>query len=94
MAKDTSLEFNEDMINLIRKHYPKALSGDIEQNARCAADMAVAIGGMIAFGYRLNGEVVGRSVLQTVIKRIIDNAAAVDAKAAAHIRRDIPILLN
>jgi hypothetical protein len=94
MAKDTALEFNEDLINLIRKHYPRALQGDIEQNSRCASNIAVALGGMVAFAYRLNGQVIGRSVMQSIITSIINNAASIDQKAGDLIRQDMPKLLN
>lgn len=88
------LQFNRDVIDLIRKHYPKALQGDIEQNARCADALCVAIGGVLAFAFRLNGEVIGRTVLQTIVKRIVVDAASIDKKSGDIIRTSLPTLLN
>lgn len=89
-----SVQFNNDLIALIQEHYPRAIKGDIEQNARCAADIAVALGGLVAFAYRLNGEVAGRSALQGIIQAIIKNVAEIDQKAAELIRKELPKLLN
>lgn len=88
------LAFNQDIIKLIRQHYPKALQGDIEQNTQCANDMAVAMGALLAFAFRMNGDVIGRTVLQTMVKRIVDDATSIDAKAGAAIRQSLPKLLN
>lgn len=89
MAKDP-LEFQKDILGLIAKHYPGATKGHIEQNSVCAAQMAMAMGGILAFAFRMNGEVVGRTVLQTMIKTIIENATAIDAKAGETIRQSLP----
>ncbi len=88
------LQFNTEVINLIRKHYPKALQGDIEENARCADSLCIAIGGVLAFAFRLNGEVIGRTVLQTIVKRIVVDAASIDKKSGDIIRTSLPTLLN
>ena len=84
------LEFQEDVLNLINKHYPRAIKGSVEQNSACAAQLAMCMGGILAFAFRLNGEVIGRTVLQTMIKTIIENATAIDAKAGETIRQSLP----
>ncbi len=89
MAKNP-LEFQEDVINLITKHFPGAIKGNVEQNLTCAAQLAMAMGGILAFAFRMNGEVIGRTVLQTMIKTIIENATAIDAKAGETIRQSLP----
>lgn len=78
--------FQLDIMELLQKHYPGAIRGNIEDNAGAAHDLSIALGAMLAFAYRLNGEVVGRTVLETVIKNIVENAAAVDASAETMIR--------
>jgi hypothetical protein len=90
--KSTALAFNEELIGLIRKHYPGALKGDIEQNSACASDMSVALGGILAFAFRLNGAVAGRSVLQIICQRIVENATAIDKNAGDMIRKELPNL--
>lgn len=89
MAKNP-LEFQEDIIGLINKHYPRAMKGNIEDNNACAAQLAMTMGGILAFAFRMNGEVIGRTVLQTMVKAIIDNATAIDAKAGETIRQSLP----
>lgn len=84
------LEFQDDIVSLIRKHFPGALKGNIEQNSACANQLAICMGGILAFAFRMNGEVVGRTVLQTMIKTIIENASAIDAKAGETIRQSLP----
>lgn len=87
---NASEKFQEEIVELIRKRYPKALQGDIGQNAEAAAAVAVALGGLLAFSFRMNGEVLGRTTLQSVVKTLIENAAAIDAKSAEIIRRELP----
>jgi hypothetical protein len=89
MAKNP-LEFQEDVLNLINKHYPSAIKGNVEQNAACASQLAMCMGGILAFAFRLNGEVIGRTVLQTMVKTIVENATAIDAKAGDVIRASLP----
>ena len=89
-ALKNPLEFQEDVIGLINKHFPRAMKGDIDQNSACAAQLALAMGGILAFAFRMNGEVIGRTVLQTMIKAIIENATAIDAKAGETIRQSLP----
>lgn len=84
-----SLRFNNELIALIRKEYPGALKGDLEENAACARDISVALGGMIAFAYKLNGAVAGRTTLQGIVKAIIENMAAIDEKASQLAIHDI-----
>lgn len=84
------LEFQEDVINLIMKHYPGATKGNIEQNSAAASQLAMCMGGILAFAFRLNGEVIGRTVMQTMIRAIIENATAIDAKAGETIRLSLP----
>lgn len=85
-----SEKFSEEMIELIRKRYPKALQGDIGQNAEAAGAVAVVLAGLLAFSFRMNGEVLGRTTLQSVVKTLIENAAAIDAKSGEIIRRELP----
>ena len=82
-------EFNEDIIALIMKHFPKALAGDVEQNSRAAATMATAMGGILAQSFRLNGPVIGRTVLQTMVDKIVESATAIDSKTGDNIRSAI-----
>lgn len=89
-----SAEFNNDLISLIRKHYPKAIQGDIQQNAECANAMAIALGGLVAFAYSLNGEVAGRSTMATIVTVITKHAASISEKAALRLRQDLRNLLN
>jgi len=91
---DLSEKFNQELVELIRKRYPQALSGNIEQNEAVANALAVAMGGIMALAFRLNGEVIGRTVLQTMVKRIIENASTIDANAGAIIRQSIPTILH
>lgn len=93
MAKNP-LEFQEDVLNLIAKHYPRALKGSVEQNAGCAGQLAMCMGGVLAFAFRLNGEVIGRTVLQTMIQRIIENATAIDQNAGDIIRDSLPKIIT
>jgi hypothetical protein len=89
MAKNP-LEFQEDVLNLINKHYPGAIKGNVEQNSACAAQLAMCMGGILAFAFRLNGEVIGRSVMHTMVTTIIENATSIDAKAGDVIRNSLP----
>lgn len=82
-------EFADDIIGLIRKHFPKALRGDVEQSERCAANLATAMGGMLAQSFRLNGPVIGRTILQTMMNKITETAAAIDAETGDNIRSAI-----
>lgn len=87
---NASEKFSEELIDLINKRYPKALKGDIGQHAEATNAVAVAMGGLLAFSFRLNGEVLGRTTVQSVVKTIIENAAAIDTKAAEIIRKSLP----
>lgn len=82
-------EFADDIIGLIRKHFPKALRGDVEQSERCAANLAIALGGMLAQSFRLNGPVIGRTILQTITNKIIETASAIDNETGDDIRSAI-----
>jgi len=94
-ANHTAHAFNEAIIKQIGHYYPGAIKGNIEHNAAAAAALSVALGGLLAFAFRLNGEVVGRSVLQAVVSDICKNATAIDAKAGELIRANLPkVLLN
>jgi len=88
--KSAAEEFQEDIIGLIRKHYPRALQGDMMQSDACAAAMGMALGGVLAQTYRLNGEVIGRGVYQTIMTRIVETASAIDEEAGASIRSHVP----
>ncbi len=79
---------------LIERHYPKALHGGVEESAAAAHDLAMVLGAIVAFSFRLNGAVAGRTVLETIIKQITENAAAIDAKSAEMIRAELPKLLH
>lgn len=84
------LAFQKDMQGLINKHYPSATRGNIEQNSQCASDLAMTMGAMLAFAFRLNGEVIGRTVLASMVQRIIECATAIDATAGDVIRNSLP----
>lgn len=81
--------FQSDVIELIRKYYPAATKGGIDDCAGAAHDLSMSIGAMVAFAFRLNGQVVGRTILQSIIKNIIENAAAIDPKSEQMIRDEI-----
>lgn len=87
---NASEKFTEELIDLIQKRYPKAMKGDIGQHAEATNAVAVAMGGLLAFSFRLNGEVFGRTTLQSVVKAIVENAAAIDSKGAEIIRKALP----
>jgi hypothetical protein len=87
---NASEKFNEEILDLIKKRYQKALQGDIGQHAEATNAIAVAMGGLLAFSFRLNGEVFGRTTLQSVVKTIIENAAAIDSRGAEIIRKSLP----
>lgn len=89
MAKNP-LEFQEDILSLIAKHYPGATKGNVEHNSLCASELAMCMGGILALAFRLNGEVIGRTVLQTMVQKIVENATAIDAKAGDVIRASLP----
>ncbi len=80
-------KFNEQIIELIREHFPAALKGDIHTTMECAAAMSIALGGMLAFAHRLNGQVAARSVLQSIIGNLIQNAEQIDTKAGETLRK-------
>lgn len=88
------IAFQEDVLNLIKKHYPGAIKGNIEQNSQCASELAMTMGAVLAFAFRLNGEVIGRSVLQTMVQRIIENATSIDQKAGDIIRNSLPKIVH
>lgn len=88
MAKDP-LKFQETIINLIKVNFPRALAGGFDESNQCASEIALVLGAILAQTYRLNGNVIGRTVLDTIIKRIVENAAAVNPEAGAAIRHDL-----
>lgn len=81
--------FQLGIMELIAKHYPGAIKGNIDDNAGAAHDLSVSIGAIVAFAYRLNGEVAGRTVLENIVRNILENATAIDASAETMIRDDI-----
>lgn len=83
----SSEKFNEAVISLIQEHHPAAMKGDINSTLECAAAISVALGGMLAFSHRLNGQVVARTVLQSIIGNIISNAEAIDTEAGKTLRK-------
>lgn len=87
---NASEKFSEEMIDLINKRYPKALKGDIGENTEAAGAVAVVLAGLLAFSFRLNGEVIGRTTLQTVVKKLVENVAAIDTKGGDVIRKSMP----
>lgn len=87
---NASEKFSEDVIEIIRNRYPNALRGNIGENTEAANAVAVVLGGLLAFSFRLNGEVLGRTTLQSVVKKIIESAAAIDHKGAETIRKAMP----
>lgn len=95
MAKKTTTEeFTEDLMGLIQKHYPRALKGDIEQNSQLGSDLAVATGAVMAFAFKLNGQVIGRGAMHTIFQRIVENATAIDPAAGAMVRKSLPSIAN
>lgn len=88
MAKNP-LKFQETIIDLIKVHYPRALAGSVDQSNECAGELAMVLGGILAQSFRLNGEVIGRTVLATITQKIIENATAIDAEAGAAIRHNL-----
>lgn len=82
--------FQKDMQGLLNKHYPGATKGNVEQNSQCASDLAMTMGAVLAFAFRLNGEVIGRTVLATMVQRIIECATAIDETAGDVIRNSLP----
>jgi len=80
--------FQLDVMELLQKHYPRSTKGSIEDNAGAASDLAVVLGAMLAFSFRLNGEVVSRTVLEAVIKGILENAAGIDASCETFLRQE------
>lgn len=82
-------EFQEDIIGLIRKHFPKALQGNVEQADRCASMLAVTMGGMLAQSFRLNGPVLGRTMVHTMIQKVIETATAIDSETGDGIKSAI-----
>jgi hypothetical protein len=52
----------------------------------------MALGAMLAFAFRLNGEVIGRTVLQTIVSRIVENATAIHPKSGEVIRNALPTM--
>lgn len=92
MSAEATTAFQREIIDLIRRHYPSAIRGDVEQNSNCAAELAMSLGAMLAFAFRLNGEVIGRTVLQTIVSRIVENATAIDKKSGDAIRDALPTI--
>jgi len=92
MSAEATTAFQREIIDLIRRHYPSAIHGDVEQNATCSAELATALGAMLAFAFRLNGEVICRTVLQTIVSRIVENATAIHPKSGEAIRSALPTM--
>ena len=92
MSAEASTAFQREILDLIRRHYPSAVRGDVEQNATCSAELTMALGAMLAFAFRLNGEVIGRTVLQTIVSRIVENATAIHPKSGEVIRNALPTM--
>lgn len=90
MAKDP-LAFQKDLITIIGVHFPGAIKGNIEQNDRAAGELAMALGGLLAFAFQLNGPVIGRTVLNTIVTKIIENATTINQQAGEIIRQDLKI---
>lgn len=88
MAKNP-LQFQETILDLIRVNYPRALAGSVDQSNDCAGDLAMVLGAILAQSFRLNGPVIGRTVLATITEKIVANATAIDAEAGAVIRRSM-----
>ena len=82
-------EFNQAIITALTQNFPKALRGDFEQAERAAAALATAMGGLLAQTFRLNGEVIGRTVMQTMVNKIVTSATAIDGKTGDNIRSAI-----
>lgn len=82
-------DFNQAIITALAEHFPKALRGDLEQANRAAAALATAMGGLLAQTFRLNGPVIGRTVMQTMVEKIVASAAAIDSKTGDNIRSAI-----
>lgn len=82
-------EFSEDIIGLIRKHFPKALRGDVQQSEACANNLAIAMGGMLAQSFRLNGPVIGRTMIAGMVNKIIETATAIDSETGDGIKSAI-----
>lgn len=87
---NASEKFSEEMIDLINKRYPRALKGEIGENTEAASAVAVVLAGLLAFSFRLNGEVIGRTTLQTVVKKLVENVAQIDPKGGDVIRKSLP----
>ena len=85
MAKDP-LAFQRELLGLINARFPGATRGNVEQNDQASAELAMALGALLAFAFRLNGEVIGRTVLNTITTKIIENATAIDDEAGGAIR--------
>jgi hypothetical protein len=90
MAKD-ALAFQNDLLTMLRVHFPGATKGNVEQNDRAAGELAMALGGLLAFAFQLNGPVIGRTVLNTIVTKIIENATAINKEAGELIRQDLKI---
>ena len=82
-------DFNQAVITALAEHFPKALRGDFEQADRAATALATAMGGLLAQTFRLNGQVIGRTIMQTMVEKIVASATAIDSKTGDNIRSAI-----
>lgn len=74
-------KFGHELADLIFKHYPLALKGDVDQLAAVTADMATTFGGLLAFSFRLTGEKRTRGIIHAIVKLMLQQAGIIDEKA-------------
>jgi hypothetical protein len=74
MADDA---FANELIDLIGRHYPRALEGDAAQCGMCTCKLAESFGGLLAFAYfHADGERSAMTATGIVVNHIVDSMMA------------------
>jgi hypothetical protein len=66
--------FANELIDMIGRHYPKALEGDAAQCGICTCKLAECLGGLLAFAYfKGHGAPSAKAATRIVVNRIVDS---------------------
>lgn len=73
---------------LIQQQHPRALKGDYDELAKVTADIAITLGGLIAFSIRLNSQDQAAAVIRKIFNTMLDQAGLIDNKALEILLRE------
>jgi hypothetical protein len=66
--------FANELIDLIGRHYPKALEGDAAQCGICTCKLAECLGGLLAFAYfKGDGARSAKAATRIAVNHIVDS---------------------